>query len=82
MTLCAVCRYLRLHPAETNGSVGLLTSIPELVAAAEYELDSNEDGTHIMLAVCAEHVVAIYRGRIAGVRMAWRLSPVPVSLIR
>lgn len=83
MILCAVCRYLRLAPCEASGSVGLLTSIPELIFEATDQLESSDPNQpHIMLAVCAQHVVDIYRGRVAGVRMAWRLAPEPVPLAR
>ena len=71
---CAVCRYLHVEPRAASGAVGLNTSIGELISGALERLDRGElQQAHIMLAVCPEHVVDIYRGRVDGVKMAWRL---------
>ncbi len=74
MPVCAICHHLSLPPRTAAGTVGLLTSAPALVADA---LDSfgNAGGTeHILVHACPEHVVDVYRGRIDGVRMAWRVG--------
>ena len=78
MQVCEICRYLRLEPRSANGAIGLTTAIQPLVAAALDRLDSGL-GTeaHVMLAVCPDHVVDIYRGRVDGVAMAWRLAVAP-----
>ena len=75
MHVCEVCRYLRLEPQSATGAIGLTTAIQPLVDAA-IERFATQKGTdaHVMLAVCPEHVVDIYRGRVDGVAMAWRLS--------
>jgi hypothetical protein len=72
---CEICRYLRLEPRTANGAIGLHTAIQPLVEAAVDRLDSGAGSeAHVMLAVCPDHVVDIYRGRVDGVTMAWRLA--------
>ena len=75
MQLCEVCRYLRLEPQNASGSIGLSTAIQPLVDAALDRFDSGKSAlAHVLLPVCPEHVVDIYRGRVEGVKMAWRLA--------
>lgn len=79
MNECAVCRYLRLEPRQASGTIGLNTAIVPLIALALERLD-NGVGTeaHILAPVCPEHVVEIYRGRLDGIAMAWRLALVGI----
>lgn len=78
MPLCAICRYLAVPPSDGTGTVGLLTSAPTIVQEAIDNLGvSSENEQHIVVYACPEHVVEVYRGRIAGVRMAWRLDAEP-----
>ncbi len=80
MRSCAVCAYLGLDPSPSSGEVGLWTSLPAIVAAANQVFPSAPAGEHhVMLAVCNEHVVEIYRDRIPGLRMAWRLRVEPAA---
>jgi hypothetical protein len=76
---CAICHYMSLEPRAASGVVGLNTAIPELVSSAFERLDRGGAEAHIMLGVCPEHVVDIYRERIDGVRMAWRLPVASLS---
>jgi hypothetical protein len=72
---CAVCIYLCLDPRGASGTVGVNTSIAELVESAVQRLDgSGNEVAHVLVAVCPEHVVDIYRDRLDGVSMAWRLA--------
>lgn len=74
---CAICLYLDLQPRSTNNTVGLRTAVPALLAASpaqRWEAGAGE-APHIVVAACPEHVVDIYRGRLAGVDMAWRIAP-------
>jgi len=58
--------------------VGLATAIGELVAEAHDHLDETPgEGVHVMLPACPEHVVDAYRGRLTGIRMAWRVPLQP-----
>lgn len=72
---CTICRYLGTEPRMTTSSLGILTSIDALVEGC---LNRFDDGSgpqaHLFVAVCPEHVVDIYRDRIAGVTMAWRMA--------
>lgn len=75
MRECAVCLYLCLEPRGSSGTVGVNTALAGLVELAVQRLDSGADTVaHILVAVCPEHVVDIYRGRVDGVSMAWRLA--------
>lgn len=75
MQVCEVCRYLRLEPQNASGAIGLKTAIQPLVdAALERFATRKGSAAHVMLAVCPDHVVDIYRGRVDGVAMAWRLA--------
>lgn len=72
---CAVCRYLGFEPRMTSSTVGVNTAIRPLLAEALDRLSEGEQGqAHVVLPVCPEHVVDIYRDRLAGVSMAWRLA--------
>lgn len=75
MNDCAVCCYLRLEPRHASGTIGLSTAIVPLIELAMERLDNGlSDAAHILAPVCPEHVVDIYRGRLDGVAMAWRLA--------
>jgi hypothetical protein len=70
---CVICRHLELEPQLTPNVLGLSTTVDSIVRAASSRLD---DGSarraHVLAPVCPAHVIDIYRGRIAGVRMAWK----------
>ena len=74
MRSCAVCLSLNLPPGLASGHVGLWTSRPELIACAGGASPGPDGEQHVLVPVCPEHVVDIYRGRIGGMRMAWRLA--------
>ena len=74
MLICAICQHLSVSPNAVAGTVGLLTREPKISAAAIERLGNVDGEEHIVAACCPEHVVDVYRGRIDGVRMAWRLS--------
>ncbi len=88
MPNCAICQHLSTIPRIATGTVGLLTAVPSLLDAAvdRYVVVGPEQ--HVVVNACPEHVVDVYRGRIEGVQMAWRLTtdeaatparPVPVA---
>lgn len=82
MHKCAICRHLGLQPRETDRVVGLTTEIDGLVAEAhDHFHETIGEGTHVMLPACPEHVVDIYRGELAGIRMAWRLPLGPLQSV-
>jgi hypothetical protein len=74
MTPCALCMHLEVPPRPATGTVGLLTALPDLIDRAVERFAELADGTHVVVNACPEHVVDVYRGRIPGVRMAWRLA--------
>ncbi len=79
MNDCELCRYLLLEPRRAAGTIGLNTSIAPLVAAAVLRFDQGGSAeAHVLLPVCPEHVVDIYRGKIQGVTMAWRSVAPPI----
>lgn len=73
---CAICLYLGLGARPTTSSVGLRTAIPALLTASPAQRwEARDDGDpHVVVAACPEHVVDVYRGRLAGVAMAWRVG--------
>lgn len=74
MSACAICEYLS-EPARTaTGSLGLLTDAQALLDAALDRLGGTGADQHVVVPACPEHVADVYRGRIRGVRMAWRLG--------
>jgi hypothetical protein len=76
---CAICRHFGLEPRRTSSVVGLATAIRELIQCAFEPISIDGDGSpHVMLPACPEHVVAIYREHIPGVRMAWRMPVGPL----
>ena len=76
MQSCGVCLSLDLEPRTSSGSIGIWTSNPSLIAGASEQFGGAPDGDqHVVVAVCPEHVAEIYRGRIPGMTMAWKLSP-------
>jgi hypothetical protein len=74
MSFCALCIYLEVPPRQATGTVGLLTSAPKLLDLKVDDLGENSGEPHIIVHACPEHVVDVYRGRVEGVRMAWRLA--------
>lgn len=72
---CAICHYFGLEARPTASTVGVNTGLPFLLREA-LEVLSEVPGSesHIVLAVCPEHVVDIYRDRLLGVSMAWKLA--------
>lgn len=77
MPACAICEHLALPPRNATGSVGLLTRFATLIDASVDQLGHDGDDQHVIVHACPEHVVDVYRGRVDGVRMAWRLPPEP-----
>jgi hypothetical protein len=77
---CAICRHLGLDPRATVSSLGLRTAISGLIEASTARFDDGRDSeAHVLVPVCPEHVVDIYRGRVAGMSMAWRMAAVPAK---
>lgn len=54
--------------------LGVRTSRVDLHEAAVAEFAHEGSEKHVVVPVCPEHAVDVYRGRIAGVQMAWRLA--------
>ena len=75
MTACAICRAEGQPPQHTANSIGLLTSRFDILSGAAHRYGEVEGETHVLVPVCPGHVVDVYRGRVPGVRMAWRLGP-------
>lgn len=78
MTVCAICEHLALPPQAATGTVGLLTAATDMHRRAIDRLGWAGTEQHIVVPACPEHVVDVYRGRIPGMRMAWRLATEPV----
>lgn len=77
---CALCRYFGLDPRRTTGAIGLRTSITELIGWSAARLDEGSSSeAHVLVPVCPEHVIDVYRARIPGVTMAWQMTPASVS---
>lgn len=74
MSSCALCMHLEVPPRPATGTVGLLTAVPVLLDLAIERFAEIGDETHVVVHACPEHVVDVYRGRLTGVRMAWRLA--------
>lgn len=73
--VCAVCDLLGDVPRPTTSTIGLNTSLPGLIAQAQQRLDDGDTvAAHVVVSVCPEHVVDVYRGRVDGVSMAWRAA--------
>ena len=80
MQSCGVCLSLNLEPLPSSGSISVWTSSQALIERSSEQLGAAPDGAqHVVVAVCPEHVAEIYRGRIPGMTMAWKLSPAPVG---
>ncbi|MCX7616843.1 hypothetical protein [Tepidiforma sp.] len=75
MSVCAICQAEGQPPRHVTNPVGLLTSRFDILATATHRYGDIDGETHALVPVCPEHVVDVYRGRIPGVRMAWRLGP-------
>ena len=72
---CTICDHLQEEGGGATSLIGLATSLACILGAAQARLDDGDrDTSHVMAHVCAEHVVAIYRGRVPGVTMAWRTA--------
>ena len=72
---CAICHHLGLAVRPATGSMGLLTSIPAILAAASELLPGNGGAAaHVIVPTCPEHAVDVYRDRVAGVTIAWKLA--------
>ncbi len=77
---CAVCRHLGFAPRATVSSLGLRTSIRGLIEASTARFDDGRDAeAHVLVPVCPEHVVDIYRGRLPGMLIAWRIAAIPAN---
>jgi hypothetical protein len=74
---CAICEHLGDEPRQTDSVVGVLTELPFLIRRASARLDTGAGGmAHVLLPTCPAHAVELYRGRVPGASMAWRLAPV------
>ena len=83
MPLCAICQHLDVvEPRTATGTVGLLTDLPALSLGAPQSPADLGSERHIILFACPEHVVDVYRGRIEGIRMAWRLGEANFTPVR
>ena len=82
MQSCAICEYLSEPPRNAAGSVGLLTDAQVLLDAALDTLGGSGKDRHVVVPACPEHVVDVYRGRIDGLRMAWRLGESSATPLR
>ena len=68
--LCAACTLLGDVPCPTTSTVGLNTSLPRLIAQAQERLDDGATSdAHVLVSVCPDHAVDVYRGRVNGVSM-------------
>ncbi|MCL4242212.1 MAG: hypothetical protein KJ048_12765 [Dehalococcoidia bacterium] len=74
MSFCAICMHLEVPLRQATGTVGLITSARVLLDLQLDRVGEVGDESHVIVHACPEHVVDVYRGRIAGVRMAWRLA--------
>ena len=63
-----------MPPRAAAGTVGLLTRKRGIVGAAVDRLGESGGELHVVVHACPEHAADVYRGRIEGVRMAWRLG--------
>ena len=70
---CAICNQLGEPASPTRTVLGLRTGDLGLIARAITDFGAIGAQRHVLLPVCPEHAVDVYRGRIAGVEMAWRL---------
>lgn len=69
--LCAICEHLDLPPRAT-------TSLVSIEANGLLGSTAGE-GAPNSIPVCPEHAVDVYRGRVPGVAMAWRVLPTPAA---
>ena len=77
MPVCAICEHLSLPPRPATGTVGLFTDSVSMDESAIDHLGSEGSERHLIVHACPEHVVDVYRGRISGMRMAWKLATEP-----
>jgi hypothetical protein len=74
LAACALCEHLALDPRPADNAIGVRTSSTLVIDRAQDRYTRSADGrTHILVPVCAEHAADVFRGRIEGVEMAWRL---------
>lgn len=76
---CAICAHLGLTPQVTTSFVTLKTAIPALLHAAAADHPRLDQEDPIVVPSCPEHAVDLYRGRIPGMDMAWRVLSAPLS---
>ena len=77
--VCALCEILGEEPRAAQNTIGLQTVLPGLIARTLEPGVPSASEQHVLVHVCPEHVVDIYRGRVAGVTMAWRTAPAPLQ---
>ena len=66
---CAICIDFSLPPRETTNTISVATERPSI---GDHHVATVGD-----LPVCPEHAVDVYRGRVPGVAMAWRVLAAP-----
>ena len=74
MSSCALCMHLEVPPRPATGTVGLLTAVARPLDLGDERFAESGEDTQDVVHACPEHVVDVYRGRLPGVRMAWRLA--------
>lgn len=73
---CAGCEVLGQDPRATQNTIAVHTVLPGLTARAQEQLAAEGAERHVIVHICPEHVVDVYRDRVAGVQMAWRMASV------
>ena len=72
---CVICRHFNQADGGRTSLIGLTGNVDFLLDGAQTRLDDGaQDLPHVLAHVCPEHVVAVYRGRVPGVAMAWRVA--------
>lgn len=72
---CVICHHFSPDGGGAINLIGLATSVEGIIAGSSRRIDSERHGAaHVMAHVCSQHVVEIYRGRVPGVAMAWRVA--------
>lgn len=72
---CVICQYLGEPSTPGTSLVSIETTVPGLRAL----MPGPDAHGAIATRLCAEHVIDVYRGRIEGVTMAWRVLAPPVA---
>jgi hypothetical protein len=71
---CAICDHLGLERRLTTSILGIETRLPDIFSAATGRVAAAAAGpSHVLVPMCPEHVVDVYRERVPGVTMAWRI---------